>query len=685
MTFLDDVTKGLGDVSNRAGQTEDALKGKKGGDGTAPGDFKNGEDLTAAPGDTAKADVAVGPGGNALQIPELIELIHFGTVYRDDAARFPSEGVADDASDADVAGSPGAHGAMMRAALHRETLLLGGFVRGQMAALVAEEKTQGSVGTMMALASELFGAAGGFSDKPTASDFQPVLEEIKKVGEKLNGTDLGYPDLHEAGIALHEARAAYAKLLAEQLEKRLNKKSAPGTGLLDAVPLLSSIVPPFLADAITFIQKIAFKVFDVYAALLIQVAIEMEPKIEEAARDMSIDAIRKTSRPLFPVWFVPPPPGEATPEDVIPSSAVPGPLAGALGGAIGAINDAGNTAQEVVDFLSRPGGYTPGSEFLDQAFQIPKTATRASTNEASLEMSDALGQIVVATFEKVLDVKLPDFVKSVLGKLMTVTAEFLRATYGKLITLRPGEAVTVDELLAAGRVHVVHLVVEKLLGLIPGIDAIKGFPLGFNGVSVNAGALLARGKELIAKEIAPALDPVIEFAMRDLYEMIFAARSTAATRKAETMEVYLGLLPALYARLIRNIFFPVWDLLMEKGLAEVTRVLGWENQQALEAIHAAKGQVDMVRDKMGQVSSLLSGTSFSADKGEKNLDPFKKLIEEPAETSAGTVPDPLADAFPLPSRQATAKMREVTDDELEKVKPNLKWQEAPPAAPAGGA
>ena len=39
---------------------------------------------------------------------------------------------------------------------------------------------------------------------------------------------------------------------------------------------------------------------------------------------------------------------------------------------------------------------------------------------------------------------------------------------------------------------------------------------------------------VIAKEIAPAIDPVMEFAMRDLFEMIFGVRATAATKKAET-------------------------------------------------------------------------------------------------------------------------------------------------------
>lgn len=146
MGLIDDVITGLDDVSARAQNAEDGLLGTNEGPGRAEGSFKNGEDLTAAPGATSEADVAVGEGGNGLEIPELIEFIHFGTVYRDGASSFASDGVADDDAAADVAASPGAHGLMMRAALQREALLLAGFVRAQMVALDAEEKTQGSIG-----------------------------------------------------------------------------------------------------------------------------------------------------------------------------------------------------------------------------------------------------------------------------------------------------------------------------------------------------------------------------------------------------------------------------------------------------------------------------------------------------------------------------------------------------------
>ena len=69
MGFIDDITGGLDKVSAAGGKAEDALLGKSDGAGRAEGTFKNGEDLTAAPGATSEADVAVGDGGNGLALP----------------------------------------------------------------------------------------------------------------------------------------------------------------------------------------------------------------------------------------------------------------------------------------------------------------------------------------------------------------------------------------------------------------------------------------------------------------------------------------------------------------------------------------------------------------------------------------------------------------------------------------
>ena len=65
------------------------------------------------------------------------------------------------------------------------------------------------------------------------------------------------------------------------------------------------------------------------------------------------------------------------------------------------------------------------------------------------------------------------------------------------------------------------------------------------------------------------IDPVIKFAMRDLHGMIFAYRQTAITNKALTMEVHLAQLPTVFARMFRNVFFPLWDMVLERTIEAV--------------------------------------------------------------------------------------------------------------------
>jgi hypothetical protein len=58
-------------------------------------------------------------------------------------------------------------------------------------------------------------------------------------------------------------------------------------------------------------------------------------------------------------------------------------------------------------------------------------------------------------------------------------------------------------------------------------------------VAISTDALIGRAKEFAAVKMEQFVAPVIKFAMRDLYGMIFAYRKTAITNKALTMEVHL--------------------------------------------------------------------------------------------------------------------------------------------------
>ena len=114
------------------------------------------------------------------------------------------------------------------------------------------------------------------------------------------------------------------------------------------------------------------------------------------------------------------------------------------------------------------------------------------------------------------------------------------------------------------------------------------------GFTINVEALIGRAKEFIAREIGGALDGIIGWCTRDLHGMLMGVRATAKDAKALTMEVYLGLLPALFARMFRNIFFPVWDLLLHQGMKALSDAIGFDNDEALRMIRMARRQVQLV-------------------------------------------------------------------------------------------
>jgi hypothetical protein len=695
-SFFRDGAEKLKKLDQRLEQAEDGLLGKGKQFVATAGEFTNGEDLGAPAGQRAAHDVAVGTGGNVLALADTVEFIHFGTVYHDDASRFPAPKL-NDSRKLDLSKERGARGVMFRAALHRETILLGSFIRAQMAALVAEEQMMGSVGTIAAFASELFGAAGGFGDRPTAFDFAPYLEKVRPIGAALNVEAVDYTIIHKAGVDLHDARASYRKFLASYVDKRLGKKQAPAgsTGILDSVPLLSGIVPDAFKSVLGVVQNIAFKVFDIHAAFVAEISLRMEPAIERACREMSVYAIRERSSPMFDVWRLPPHPGPAETKDVVDKADItrkvdklPGfakdiisDIVPDLGGAIDDVNEAGHKVQEALDFLSRPGGYTKGRPYLDMAFMIDPDFAPDRPDWASLKLADALGQTAVAAVERVLGFKMPGAIGTVVAKITALAAEFLRAVYGKLITLSDDANPTEKEFRLAARDHLVHQVIEALIGMVPDIDKVRGFRKTIQGFTVNVEALIARGKEFIAREIGGALDGIIGFAMRDLHGMLMGVRNTAKDANALTMEVYLGLLPALFARIFRNIFFPIWDLLLHQGMKALSDAIGFENDEALRMIRMARRQVDLVQKTMEKASKLLEGGIHLLGKDpqvKEDREIIKSMFDLDPLPDAPAISDPLAAWFPLPARKPEVSSARVTDEHFTAVEPSLKWKEEEP-------
>ncbi len=756
---------GLSAVSNTLGRVGDELAHGPGRKARVvefkEASFENADDWTAAEDGATTVHASVSAGGTTVDLPEPVEFIHFGRVHLDRSHLLPSDKLNDTKEGAltvpatQKGGSPRelpAHGLYFRAALMRETVLLGGFIRAQMDALLQEERSKGVVGVLATVLADLTGSAGGVEDKPNAVDLNPHLKKVIKAGQSINVAKLDYPTLHAAGIELHTARKAYREYLVSEDEKRHApaKTPHPGTGgilneqvpkvnkmlsegdqwlhkgakLGDAVPKLTSIVPPSVQQFLSVVQKVSFKAWDVYASLIYNYAIRLEPIIEDSCRRMTVDAMMKKSTPVFQVWYLKAQEFPQLPADIeqqifdkvdhpVPKTALPS----FLGGVVDAVNQAAGVVTKPVhdaltkydqqvgidktlDFLSRPDAYTPGRPFLDDIFLIPTDPDPPDLPEgerrARTGWSGGLGQMAVDSMDAALGVELPGFLRWIVAKVSTVSAEFIRGVYCKILTLKDTDVITEAEIFEAAEKHLVGNIIESILGGLKFVENLRkstlDFPIGHVTLSVDA--LVGRAKEFAKEKLDSFVAPVIRFAMRDLYESIFAYRQTAIQNRALTMEVHLAQLPILFARLFRNTFFPLWDKVLEKTLQSITQSLMPKVADAAQKILHARDEVDMVRGKMKKAMAALDtlpkhlpDVGFDIMHPKQSVDQLKKdwnpIVQNAKNAYDETdmevthdisVRDQLETAFPLKDRIIEAEIVAVTDAQLKTVKPNLKWK-----------
>ncbi len=740
--------------------------------------FENADDWTSSEDGAVTVNTSV-TGGTTVDLSEPVEFVHFGRVYLDRSHLFPSPALDDTAaalvpiapqqSSGGGSSTPAAvdgagkdipaHGLMFRAGLLRESVLLGGFIRAQMDALIAEEKSKGVIGVLAQVLADLTGSAGGTGDKPNAVDLNPHLKKVIEAAKRINKDKVDYVDLHAAGVELHIARRAYREYLVGENEKRHAPAKSPGGGILndqvpaineglsaghdwlgggkkmtpeqklDAVPKLTALVPPGVQDFLSLVQKISFKAWDVCAALNYEYAIRLEPIIEDAARRMTIDSIQKRAVPVFPVWYLERQADYVLPPDIEQKifDKVDNPLAKSdVPKLLGFLVDPVNKAVDVVtdpikgalqdydqkvgidktfDFLSRPDRYTPGRPFLDDVFLIPPDADAPDlpdgAKRARTGWSGGLGQMAVDSVKGALGIShMPEFLEWIVSKVSTVCAEFIRAVYCRLLTLKPTDVVTEAEIQEAAKRHLVGNVIECILGGLGFADKLRKMTLDIPiaEVAISVDALVGRAKEFASLKLEKFIDPVIKYAMRDLYQMIFAYRATAITNRALTMEVHLAQLPTVFSRMFRNVFFPLWDKVIERTIEAVTASLAPRLPEAGLALLKAREQGEQVRGKIVQALAgldSLPGTlpdavfnfgspKKSVDQLKKDWNPIVKKAKDAWDAAEIDVTqdigpmdhDELETAFPVKDRIKQATILKVTPEHLKKVARELKWKKA---------
>lgn len=654
-------------------------------------DFTNGEDLNQPTGAVEASTAPIEGGSTVITLSKKIELIHFGRVYLDSSAKW-RHGDLDDVETSDLGAELGARAIMFRAALQREAILLGGFISAAMDSISEKRDAMnggplfpGDVGlaSVAEVIGNLFGGGTGTKNGPDAAVLNPFVDKVIEIGGKLNAVTIDYATLHQAGIDLHQTRMSFRKFLKDEIARSHDPPNDPG--LLSQLPGIGPLVPGEIGRLFTVAFGLGFKVFEVYYRLILELSLRMQPSIEAACRQISIDAIKRKKTPIYPLWRKRP---------TIKKSTVTGKLVPKKTGVamIDAVIDdfnagLGTKIEEVVDFLSNPGAPQPGSPYLDQAFQLPRVGPKDGEAPHRAEL---LGQVTVNAFEAAIGADLPELVEKLAGTIMMVNAEFLRGVYKKLLTLPPDVPIEKASLVEAAKIHLVSQVVDTLVASVGLVDLLPQKTLKAMGRTlVSVDALIMRCKELLGEHLDPFISPIIEHATGDLADLLERARK--ASKDAPTMEAYLALLPVAIARMFRNTFFPVWDLLVHTVFHAVTKAITPLAGELGEKAGKAKELVDDVRTGLHKANELRKVAEKKFGDGVqlsdfKDLAPFKAAFGAELDEEETVVIDARSQRFPCENRRTQGRAPAIAAETYDLVAPNLKWKkpEALPAPTEGG-
>jgi hypothetical protein len=113
----------------------------------------------------------------------------------------------------------------------------------------------------------------------------------------------------------------------------------------------------------------------------------------------------------------------------------------------------------------------------------------------------------------------------------------------------------------------------------------------------------------------------------------------AGKQNGITMEVFLARLPWLMALMMRNTFFPMWDLIVDKLFGTIAGPLGQAMSPVKSMLGEAKGVASKVKDIKDRASKAKDQLAKGVD--EKNVGTFiKDLTGGPPSASKAPDDDP---------------------------------------------
>lgn len=698
---VENVTKKA--TENPAGDLIDAvagdLAGNSGGAASgsvawvqgAPLDADTGLPDIAAESENVGSPLGKGPAHNAARLSRKLQFLHFGFAHDDRVDNFEGKAGA-------------SHGIAFRAALIREAVLIHSFARGAQTVLKDAKDSKGAAGALLATAGSLLGGDKQAAAGPEAID--PILDAIRTAANKINVDAVTYPDIHQAGRDLAKAWAD----LGATCQTALDPSKGGGMGL---PTLPGSNVLASAGGLVAQIPKWLFKAQDCYMAMFREARTEYEWPIMKVCHEYSTQAIKDRHQPDYDIWFLPKPDaagafdGEQTGAEKslkdaqdglesLPDFAggkPAGDVAGALRGMRKSITEARtgarDTAGDITGWLataeSAQAGMPPGSaEALAKAVAVLKGNVEKNANPQRDPPIEPLVDVVIRGLKQGLGDGVPDTLRPFVKIACDITIYLLPRVYAQV----HGRYGIPHPSLTVAAVHdaIASRIVEMVWALIPGAGPVpgsndartmenKGRQFGegllhgdadtgdLPGVkeAKNKAADVVRG--FIASQ-AHYLDAIVLFIAEDLTNAMVPPYVENAGLDTLSMEACLGRLPQHAALLVRNLIFPVFNLLMKAfGMGDALAGLVWNPvddsiKQVTEVAQDVKDTKDQIQrggKNVNQAAHDKDDQLFGKDDEDGDIQPLM-----------GATQDDVADGGATKSAQANKLLGDIrkTPDEM---------------------
>lgn len=519
---------------------------------------------------------------SGLDRPLAIQFIHYGFLHGSTSDRF--------------AGSAPCRGTAMRDALIRETVLLSGFAQGARHVMI-EHGQSGALGQAIATVGSLLG--GSHSAPAGPAQFDPVIKQIDDAAQSININNVTYKDINAAGRKLHEAYDAYASTCASAL-----KPGGSGGGGLPSLP--SGLTIPGVPDVVKQIPGWLFKMQDAYLCMFAAIRAACEKPLMRGCHAYSLDAVKTVPAAAFDIWFDPPsadPESAGKQEDGSHGRNGEGPL--------GKLNelqqDAAKTKDSLTDWVVTEDETQTGPQYdaLDAALAAleAEPVPHGKPSDAAAALCSGLAEGIGFKSRR-----LPAPLDKIGMRMAGAAVAIVRESYTTLLARRGEQDAIAHAVRDAVHRTMSGLIVAEvwhLAGLDPkGPQKNKREQANLGSIGMDSGKVLNKIADVIDKELAKQahyVDAITDFVTSDLTGALQKAAAGSKSSEALTMETYLGRLPLALALLMRDLVFPLFNLVLKLfGLGDKLGPVWDPVARGLSAASGIANEAKATKDRVNQ-------------------------------------------------------------------------------------